>query len=174
MSAAAAPVQQAFDLRLPAGRPLVPIEAVMVLIDRDEDDILNLIETKILLPAFDIASTGAERREIRIHRAAILNYMKSDYATLLKTEKSIEEIIRALLPKPTILKIGRHSHETIRGTELQRRFSCSQWLVGNLGLLKEIDLCPIQIGPKTSPYYQHESVIDFLVRRELGKGKAAA
>ena len=65
-------VLSAIHDRIPATRPLVPIEAAMVLLDRDEDEILHAVESGALGWAWDIATPGAERREVRIWRDSLL------------------------------------------------------------------------------------------------------
>lgn len=159
--------QLAFDLRLPAGRPLVPIEAVMVLLDRDEDDVMNLIDTGALRCAWNIASPGSERREIRVWRDSVLAYLKGQ-PTNAKEEINLRAIIKGFLPAPTLLQ----GWSTIRGVEIARRLSCSQWLVGNLITTGELHIA-FPVADKVSPYVQHNSLVEFLIRREmsrLGKG----
>lgn len=159
--------QRQFDLRLSAARPLVPIEAVVVLADRDEDDILNLIELGLLPFAWNIASPGAERREIRIWHQCVVDYLRSDYRKITSGQTTLAAAIHAILPRPTITPIGRKRFETIRGTEVARRFCCSQWLVAHLITTGELQVLDMAIGPKTSPYILHASVVDFLTRRSL-------
>jgi len=156
--------QLSFDLRLPAGRPLVPIEAVMVLIDRDEDDILNLVELGKLRWAFDISSPGTKRRELRIHRESVLEYLSSSHEATKDTN-----LISGILPKPTLVQ----AHATIRGTELGRRFSCCQWLVANLIDTGELSLAPIPVTCKVSPFIDHASALAFLLRRCLNNAQSA-
>ncbi len=161
--------QPEFDLQLPAGRPLIPIEAVMVLADRDEDDVLNLIDIGMLRWAFDIATPGTDRRELRIFRESLIDYLRGDTAAMGRKNQTetVEGIIARILPRPSIV----NGYGTIRGTELQRRFSCCQGHVNNLIKTGELSLAPIVTPQKVSPFVLHFSAAAFLRSREL-KGKA--
>src|SRR5947208_2443226 len=56
-------------------RPLVPLSACMVLLDKSEDDLLSLIESGALAFAFNIAAPNSARREIRVHRSSLLSFL---------------------------------------------------------------------------------------------------
>lgn len=71
-------VLSAIHDRIPATRPLVPIEAAMVMLDRDEDEILHAVESGVLGWAWDIATPGSERREIRIWRDSLLSLLAGE------------------------------------------------------------------------------------------------
>jgi hypothetical protein len=73
-------------------------------------------------------------------------------------------IAERILPRPT----PKGKFQTIRGVVLAERFVCSQWLIGNLLERKELDRCPIEVGPKGSPFILHASAVEFLIRRKIG------
>lgn len=151
--------QLAFDLRIPSGRSLVPLEAVMVLADRDEDAVLALIDNGQLRWAYNIASPGSERREIRILRSSVLSYLDRSSDPV----ESADDALTSILPKPMNVR----GHETIRAVEVERRFCCSQGLVAKLIHAGCFTLAGPVAGPKVSPYILHTSVAQFLRTRSL-------
>src|SRR5260370_38381653 len=60
--------------RLGTGRMLMPMAAVMAILDRREDDLLRLVEEGGLEFAFYISTGGAARREGCIYRESLLRY----------------------------------------------------------------------------------------------------
>jgi hypothetical protein len=65
--------------RFGAGRMLMPMAAVMAILDRSEDDLLRLVEEGGLEFAFDISTGGAARREVRIYRESLLRYQAQHF-----------------------------------------------------------------------------------------------
>ena len=106
-------VQRAFDLRIPTGRPLFNLGAAMGILDRSEDDILNLIEVGLLRWAFDIRGLGARCAEWRIWRQSIVDYANSPVIP----ERRRDQVIASILPKPCRTEIGR--------MQLARALNCS-------------------------------------------------
>lgn len=150
----AAPQLQ-FDLRLPTGRPLLPMEAVMAVLDRDEDDVTMLIEQGALGVAFDIAGKNSSRRDVRVWRESVLHYARKtgpapDFGW------SIRDIL-----KP-------REQQYIRATEIKDRFTCSSTHVLQLladGLIAGDP--PRRRGPGSSPQILRNSVAAFLQSRRI-------
>ena len=88
----------------------------MVLMDRNEDEILAAIESGVLSWAWDIASQRSQRREIRIWRDSLLAVLESRPSTADESA-----VLRSIFPP-----------RPIRTTELQRIFSCSSSHVSHL------------------------------------------
>ena len=168
-----------FDLRISARRPLVPIEAVMVLADQDEDDVLNLVERGLIRYAWNIATPGAERREIRVWRDSLIEYLRNGEdansaigdrrSAISGKEKPLRTIIESFLPKPSLI----NNCKTIRGVEVARRLSCGPSHITNLLDAGQLRIAfPAAI--KVSPYIDHESLVEFLLARELPVGRASS
>lgn len=126
----------------------------MVLLDRDEDDVLAAIESGVLTWAWDIRREGAERREIRVWRDSLLD-------VLLGTRKSADEgdVAALLLPE-----------RPIRTTELQRLWSCSSSHVTHLlvdGTLKAEAPRETGSGPNAFARISPAVVRSFLRGRRL-------
>lgn len=105
-------------LTLSAARPLVPLEAVQVLLDRDEDAVLALVEKGDLGWAWDIRTPTATRREVRVWRESVLELMGADIA---ERHGTCLGVLDTFLP-----------HRDLRLTELARWFACSSSHVSNL------------------------------------------
>jgi hypothetical protein len=90
----------------------------MILMDRSEDEILAAIESGALPFAWHIGSSHADRREIRVWRESLLEFLEGR-----KPEPIGEgEVMRRILPQ----------QDTIKSTQLQRVLSCSSTLVHQL------------------------------------------
>lgn len=89
----------------------------MVLMDRNEDEVLAAIESGVLSWAWDIASQRSQRREIRIWRDSLLKVLESR-PSIAADESTV---LRSIFPP-----------RPIRTTELQRIFSCSSSHVSHL------------------------------------------
>lgn len=111
-------MQLALPLTLPSGRPLVPLEACFVLLDRDEDEVLGEVETGKLGWAFDLRTRGAVRREVRVWRESLLERLAGLQP---QTSGSTLAVVDTFLP-----------HRDIRLMELARWFSCSGSHITNL------------------------------------------
>ncbi len=146
--------QRQLPICIPAARPLVPLEAIMVLLDIDEDSVLGLIDAGELRWAWNIASSGADRREIRVLRDSLLSYcalsgQPADAAALWPI-------------------VFGHSRDVVRSTELQRLFSCSSSHVHRL--IKDKDLVALNAattGPNGYARITRASVIGFLNSRRM-------
>jgi len=75
--------QREIGFRPGAGRLLMPLAAVMVILDRSEDDLWRLVEEGELEFAFDISTGGAARREVRIYRESLLRYQAQRFRASL-------------------------------------------------------------------------------------------
>lgn len=161
-----APVQRAFDLGLATGRPFFSINAVMGLLNQEEDDILNLIELGRLEYAFDIRSAGAAKREPRVLAQSVTHYLKwrasGAQGECPSLGKSLDQILRDLWP---------HQKPTLRISEIYRCWNCSSqhvltlWREGHFGPTP--DLRPLTSAQRTSPVVPRPLVINFLKSRRL-------
>lgn len=116
--------QLQLPIALPISRPLLPLEVVMVLLDRNEDDVLALIDTGELSWAWDIRTPAADRREIRVWRDDVLRHLDRTSRGIRPADPlPLDQVMTAILP---------HSRPEIRSTEIQRIFSCSSSHVLNL------------------------------------------
>ena len=89
----------------------------MVLLDRDEDDVLAAVESGVLAWAWDIRAVGSERRELRIWRDSLLDVIGGQRSR----ERTPEEVFQAIFPP-----------RAVRTTELQRLWSCSSTHISHL------------------------------------------
>jgi hypothetical protein len=152
-------------LTIPAARPLVPLEACMVLLDRDEDELLAAIEDGSLPWAWDIRGAGAERREIRVWRESVLEWVGRD-------GNRGSEIANLKLEIGNDMPGDILPHRDLRTTELQRLFCCSQKHAQGLieaGLLVPVRARPVESGPNAFTLVARPSVTRFLRERRVDK-----
>jgi hypothetical protein len=138
---------------LPAARPLIPVEVAMVLLDRDEDEVLAAIESGVLGWAWNIGCPTAERRELRIWRDSLLALLNGQ----ANPETDLTKILRGVLP-----------NRPVRSTELQRFFSCSSTHVTHLlrdGCLTAAGRRQREDGPNSFTRITRDSVLKFLTER---------
>jgi hypothetical protein len=191
------PVPRPFDFGFTARRPLVPMRAVTMFLDRGPRQVLDLIEEGKLRWAFDIRSAGARHREVRVLRQSLFEfsglYSPPDRAfQLLDVEFS--KIINLILPRGVVVtpaqifQRGRPStnfhkklrvpsatvrnllfprEPILRGTEIARCFCCDAQHVMNLLKEKSLLRLNLRLGPKASPLITRASVIQFLQDRRI-------
>src|ERR1039457_5818270 len=83
-------------------KPILPVRGVMSLVDKNEDQVLRLIEDGSLVWAFDVAldPKRGRRRELRVLPAAVADYLRGQSCGL-----EWADVLRLLLPhdEPVIL-----------------------------------------------------------------------
>jgi hypothetical protein len=143
-------------VQIPAARPLVPVEAAMVILDRDEDEILHAIESGSLGWAWDIAAPSAERRELRIWRDSILTLAASQ---MEEANLDPERVIARVLPP-----------NDLRSPQVQRLCSCSGTHIHALmeaGVFEVIQPPAAPSGPRSYSILSRDSVARFLRSRRV-------
>jgi hypothetical protein len=129
------------------------------------NDVLKLIDTRQISWAWDISRQGASRPEVRLWRESVLAYLARESGGPAPAEDglSLDQVIAAVLPRPDSCSLRA---ATLRGRELQRRFLCSQMLIGRL--LSDGDLCCVgALRGGKSPAILYQSAFEFLKRRSL-------
>lgn len=143
-------------LTLPTERPLIPVEAAMVLLDRDEDEVLGAVESGTLAWAWDIRREGADRRELRIWRDSLLELLSGTRGT---AKMEAGQVLASMLPP-----------RPIRTTELQRFWSCSSTHVTHLledGQLTAVAAREAGSGPNSFTRIELSSIRTFLTARRV-------
>lgn len=143
-------------LQLSASRPLVPVEVAVFALDVPDADAVLLrvggapCVGQALEWAWDIATPGAERREVRIFWRCLL-----PGAPALSEAQVYNEVIPS--------HWGR-----VRGASIYRRWSCSQAHLGNLSAAGCVQaITAARTGPGGSAEYTRSSLITFLRRRRI-------
>lgn len=187
----APPVPRAFDFGFTARRPLVPLAAVTMFLDKSAREVLALIEQGELRWAFDIRSSKAERREVRVLRQSLFEFtgLYSPPENPSGGEGEFAKIIGLILPKGTIPSPGGASgagfrlkmrlpaaefrklrfprEPVLRATEIAQSFSCLGQHVHNLIREKSLQAANLRCGPKASPLVTRASVVEFLKQRRM-------
>ena len=102
-------------LVLPARRPLVTVEWLMIQADEHEYEIERALESGAIEHAWNIASQQTERRELRMWNESALAYVEQRPARHFE--------LATLFP---------HSRAEVTSTELERLFTCSSTHIHNL------------------------------------------
>jgi len=156
--------QVQFNFATARRRPLWPLEACTVLLDRSEDELQELILTGQLRWVWDIKGPEADRRELRIWSESVLAFC--DRRQVQHLQVTEVQVYDELLPSV-------RSH--FRSTELQSFFSASQTHVQNL---IDAGLLPMaghggagsqrpERGPNSFTRVKRDDVIAFLKTRSL-------
>jgi hypothetical protein len=152
----AAALQKQFDLRIPARRPLLPLKAAMVFLDRDEDGVVSLVENGNLSVAFDLSARGAARRLLMVWRQSAVEYCAGG-----PRPHEMEEVMADILP----------DRPSLRVSEVKNIFSCNQGHLANLVEQRLLLLDKTRqvhgLGPLSSPYILRTSAADFLQKRRI-------
>jgi len=121
-------LQREIGFRLGAGRLLMPMAAVMVILDRSEDDLLRLVEEGELEFAFDISTGGAVRREVRIYRESLLRYQaqrfRASFSSDLRAAGRNEPPIPRLNADPEVYPLPVTSIRGFHGQKSSRLLYC--------------------------------------------------
>lgn len=141
-------------------RPMMSMEAVKGVLDRDDYGIISLVGTWLV--SWDIAVPGVSRRERRI-----LSRSVSLAAKFLNTSRrphkwKWSEVLELIFPEAS------EAPSWQSGVEIQRLFNCSSRHVIRLVECEELKLVPGTTygnGPDGSPLVTRESLVRFLGER---------
>jgi hypothetical protein len=136
-------------------RPLVPICVAKIALDRDEDSVLELIESGNLPWSWDIRGGRVKRREIRILTRSLLACAHN----LTPPQESEDQILNTLLPPGS---------EDLTNKRLEALFSASQQHIYALVRSGQIQaLNEGRRGPGGYLRASRDSVLEFLRKRRV-------
>jgi hypothetical protein len=138
MKTAADPTPPPATMPRQRSKPLLPVRGVMSLLDKNEDEVLRLIEDGQLAWAFDVAldPKRGRNRELRILPAAVSAYLRGQTCEL-----ELADVLWMVLPhdEPVILSrditrilnvCGTHTYALVRRKLI---VPCSTWRRGRGG-----------------------------------------
>jgi len=145
--------QLQLPVELPRTKPTLALESCADFFDRDYDTLVLDVENRLIKFAWDIATPGASRREIRIYAPSAWAFCYQRPMPAI-TENDVYKLI---LP-----------NRDIRSTELQRILACSHQhihvLKNNFVVTRE----PRQEdGPNSFSVFSRASIESFLRSRRL-------
>jgi hypothetical protein len=146
-------------LRLDVRRKLLPLAFFCVLTGLDFRAAVELVENRILAPAWNLASSEMGRRTIRVWRGSVETW--NDGPTGPKPD--LQNVIRAALPMTGVADIAK---VTIPGADLARRFCLSRMFIPVLikaGEFREVG----RHGMNQTGRVSYASAKSFLERRCL-------
>lgn len=157
------PVQRSFCFDIRARRPLCSINAAMAMLNLREDPITDLIQEGHLEYAFNIATIGSRKREVRILMASINAYQNGFRALTYSHRPPDAAALNTILEG-----LFRHGRPHLRLSEIYDVLNCSSqhaldlWRGGEFGpSVKQ------QGGQRISPIADRSAVITFLKSRRL-------
>jgi hypothetical protein len=192
-----APVPRPFDFGFTPQRPLVPMRAVTMFLNRSSRDVISLIEAGKLLWAFDIRSAKARQREVRVLRQSLFEFSGLYAPAETSPQRGDSEFLKIVdlilpagvvvspaqifqrgrptthfhhklrLPSATFQKLLFPREPILRGTEIARCFCCEPQHVINLLREKSLQAVNLRLGPKASPLITRGSVVQFLKERRM-------
>jgi hypothetical protein len=150
MNAVAEPTSPPATTPRQRSKPLLPVRGVCSLVDKNEDQVLELIENGSLAWAFDV-SCDRKRRELRILPAAVASYLHGRACEL-----KWPDVLGLMLPDAT----------TILASEITRMLNVSGDHTYHLIDRKHIVACPTRRrGPGGSARVPTKSFTTFLQQR---------
>ena len=149
------------DLRFE--RPVMGLAAAQGTLDLGEDYVCELIEVRALL-AWDIASPGARRRELRILVASVREYQAAHRRGIA------DPLFRCSIPAPAAVAavLPAHSRPWITSPEVQRCLQCGSTHVIGLIEAKCLSILPgstYRRGPNGAALVGRDSLSQFLTAR---------
>jgi len=128
------------------------------------NDVFRLIDNRQIRWAWDISRPGSGRPEVRIWRQSLLDYLnrENQAAAAAMQNFTLAQVIATVLPQSTFSPRTR----TLRGNELQRRFTCSSAHISRLIDDGELS-CVGAAGMGRTPGVLYQSTFEFLKRRSL-------
>ena len=169
-----APVPRPFDFGFTASCPLVPMPAVMLFLNRKQRAVVALIESGQLRWAFDIRSTNAATREIRVLRNSLFEYTRLRPRECFHESDRHEfaDIIKAILPEPKPDRRKQEDapdvqdHPLVTCARVAQCFSCSTGHVRKL-LREKLLRAPPGRAAGDEVILLRASVIEFLWKRRM-------
>jgi hypothetical protein len=98
-----------FDFGFTARRPLVPMAAVELFLNRSRKEVVELIDVGRLRWAFDIRSRAAAAKEVRVLRQSLFEYTGlygPEPEEPEETDNSLGRVIHLILPEGVVLRPG--------------------------------------------------------------------
>jgi hypothetical protein len=162
VSSAVVAVQGRLDLAVGNTRPFVNLNAAMALLNLDAFEVESLWVFNHLQFAFNIASQGAQTREVRIATQSIRAYLAGYRYDKKKPEpaNALEIFLDSLWPQ---------RRDTIRLSQFYRTINCAPKHALDLRREGHFGVPPAQtpLARKDSPYIIRHLAIQFLRTRRL-------
>jgi hypothetical protein len=156
MNAIAEPVSPSATMPRQHSKPLLPVRGVMSLIEKNEDQVLRLVEDGSLLWGWNVALDPKRARsmELRILPACVADYLRGTACSL-----EWADVLRLLLP---------HDEPVILSTDISRALNISITHTYNLAHRKQISPCSSwRPGPGGCARFPAKTFVEFLQTRRF-------
>ena len=152
MKAAVEPVSQPVTPARQRSKPLLPVRGVCSLVDKNAEQVLQLLEEGALSWAWDV-SLARKRREIRVLPAAVADYLKGHTCEL-----KWADVLDLMVPDAP----------TVPASDITRMLNVSSDHTYHLIDRKQIVACPTRRrGPGGSARVPAKNLIQFLEQRRF-------
>jgi len=140
-------------------RPLLSVCAAVWMLDIDEDKVLALVETGDLLWGFNVGSSKAMNRLVRILTHSLESYVAARAGASVASDPGWETVADMIFPQG----------ETMTGPQLGRSLNCGRSHVINLIREGHFELARPgwRRGPSGSPVIKTESARRWLLGRRI-------
>src|SRR5713101_9707999 len=145
----------------PVGRPLLSMKTAMVVLNRDERQVMRLIKQGALAWAFDVRRASSQRAAVRIFRPCLAEYLEAPEPPG-PAPRDLEEVLHAILPAEGPLAPA---------TLVARAFGCSGSHITNL--IRDGLLIVARSSPRraVSASLSRGSILGFLRERRIQAAK---
>lgn len=139
-------------------RPTLHLSAAVGLLDRDEGEVIELIELGSIQWAWNVSGDNKRHREVRLLAASVC-----DFSQGRKVDRTFEQVLGLLF---------KHHRPTLRASEVRRALCCSSRHVlslirgGCFGAAARAGFRR-QVGQRVSPSLPREAVVAWLEKRRL-------
>jgi len=139
------------------GRPLLSMKAAMVVLNRDERQVMRLLKHGAFAWAFDVRRASSQRATARIFRPCLAERETPEPPG--PDPRDLEEVLHAILPAEGPL---------VPATLVARAFGCSSSHIANL--IRDGLLIVARSSPRraVSARLSREGVLEFLRQRRIG------
>jgi hypothetical protein len=138
-------------------RPLLSMKTAMVVLNRDERQVMRLIKQGALAWAFDVRRASSQRAAVRIFRPCLAEYLETPEPPG-PDPRNLEEVLHAILADDAPL---------VPATAVARAFGCSGAHITNL--IRDGLLIVARSSPRraVSAGLSREGVLEFLRQRRI-------
>jgi hypothetical protein len=159
------PVPGKFTLGIGTSNPLISLQAATVYLGCGRNEILKLVEDGRLRWAFDISGVEANRREARIARESLFEFVGFQTAPPRESENEEDELLQLIERMVPEKKLEHRAAMTVR--EVARSLGCTYCHVRNLLNEGSLALAPEVAQPYHAKLVSRDSFVDFLRERRM-------
>lgn len=150
---------------LPIRSPLLSLSACAAIANERVSDLILRVESGDLAFAWDISTSKAAHRCVRVHAASLAAYLGEKVAPIAETPSAIQALVATIFPA---LSVHRLLDKELRMDHVCRSLGCGHAHVYRLGRAGEIEIIKAgRLGTGNSARLSRASCEAFLIRRRI-------